>query len=66
MNQATERVGPIVAYTFYDEPGGRVNRPTLIGILNWHTQHPYRTGQDVTQALPYIVVGYQVSGDLLQ
>ena len=65
VNEGTHRVGPIVAYTLYDEPGGRVNRPTIIGILNWHTQHPYRTGQDVTQALPYIVVGYQVSGDLL-
>lgn len=65
INEGTHRVGPLVAYTFYDEPGGRVNRPTIIGILNWHTQHPYRTGQDVSAALPYFVIGYAVSGDLL-
>ncbi len=66
LNQGTQRVGPIVAYTLYDEPGKSVNQPTLIGILNWHLVHPYRTGQDVTQALPYVVFAYSISGDLLQ
>jgi hypothetical protein len=65
INDGTHRVGPLVAYTLYDEPGGRTNRPTIIGILNWHTQHPYRTGRDISPALPYFVVGYSISGDLL-
>jgi hypothetical protein len=66
VDAATQRVGPMVAYTFYDEPGKRVNKPTIIGVFNWHLAHPYRTGQDVTQALPYFAVAYAVTGDLLQ
>jgi hypothetical protein len=65
VNEGTHRVGPLVAYTLYDEPGGRVNRPTILGIINWHTQHPYRTGQDISGALPYFVLGYSISGDLI-
>lgn len=66
LENANQRVGPIVAYTFSEEPGKRSTKPTIIGILNWHTVHPYRTGQDVTQMLPYFVIAYAVSGDLLQ
>jgi len=66
LDKGTQRVGPMVAYTLYDEPGKRVNKPTIIGILNWHLVHPYRTGQDVSQAIPYFVVAYAVAGDLLQ
>lgn len=63
-NVPMHRLGPIVAYTFWDEPGTAFNAPTAILIANWWLQHRYRTGQDVTQALPYIVLGFRFSGDL--
>ncbi len=66
LDKGTQRVGPMVAYTLYDEPGKRVNTPTFIAVLNWHLSHPYRTGQDVAKAIPYFVIAYAVTGDLLQ
>ncbi len=48
LDEGTQRVGPMVAYTLYDAPGHRVNEPTIIGILHWHLVHPYRTGEDVS------------------
>jgi len=60
----THRIGPLAAWTFFDEPGASFNRPTLILILNWYLQHRWRTGADVSQAFPYIVVGFAFGGDL--
>ncbi len=64
---ATNRFGPFAAYRFRTSPRGTgaFNNPTLIAILNWWLQHPYRTGQDVTQGLPYIIIGFKFDGDVL-
>lgn len=59
------RVGPLVAYSFYDEPGTAFNKPTLVLILNWHLKHRYRTGEEVSQAIPYGLIAFAFSGDLL-
>ena len=59
------RTGPLFAWRF--GKGGdtdRFNNPTLLVILNWWVKHRWRTGQDVTQALPYIVVGFKFDGEL--
>ncbi len=61
----THRVGPIIAYTHFKEYKARFNGPTVLLALNWWIKHPYRTGQDVSQALPYILLGFSFSGDLL-
>lgn len=61
----THRLGPLLAWTFFDEPGAAFNRPTIVVILNWYLQHRWRTGVDVSQALPYIVLGFAFGGDLL-
>jgi len=58
------RLGPLVGYTFFDEPGASFNRPTVLGIFQWWLAHPSRTGQDVTQALPYIAVAFRCEGEL--
>lgn len=58
------RLGPFFAYQFYDEPGAAFNKPTALLIVNWWLQHQYRTGQDVSQAFPMIILGFVVSGDL--
>ena len=60
----THRLGPLAAWTFFDEPGASWNRPTIVLILNWYLQHRFRTGDDVSQAMPYIVLGFAFGGDL--
>jgi hypothetical protein len=61
---ATMRLGPLIAYTFFDEPGTSFNRPTLIGIFQWWLVHPYRTGEDTSQGLPYIALAFRFDGEL--
>jgi hypothetical protein len=64
-NGPMQKVGPIAAYTFFDEPGAAFNKPTIILLVNWWLQHRWRTGEDVSQAIPYVVLGFAFSGDLL-
>jgi hypothetical protein len=61
----THRVGPVLAWTFFDAPGSAFNRPTLLAMVNWHLVHPWRTGQDVAQAIPYAILGLSFGGQLL-
>lgn len=63
-NSPIVRLGPILAYTFYDDPDSAFNKPTIIGIAGWHLAHRFRTGEDVSQAIPYGVVAFRVEGDL--
>jgi hypothetical protein len=64
-NGPTLRAGPLLAYTFFDDPAALLNKPTLILIGNWWLAHRYRTGVAVPQATPYVVVAFQVSADLM-
>jgi hypothetical protein len=61
----THRIGPLIAYTFFDEPGESFNRPTILLVANWYLDHRFRTGQDVSQAFPYLVLGFAFTGDLV-
>jgi len=58
------RLGPILAYVFYDRPKSMFNKPTVLLILNWYLKHRYRTGADVSQGVPYVVLGFKFEGDL--
>lgn len=58
------RAGPLVAWTF-KKPDGASLEPTLLLVLNWWLKSPYRTGQDVSQGVPYIVAAVNITGDLL-
>jgi hypothetical protein len=60
-----QRVGPLVSYTFYDRPGATFNTPTAFLLAQWWFDHPYRTGQDVSQAVPYLIIGFSFSGDVI-
>ncbi len=64
-NGPTLRAGPLISYTFFDDPTALFNKPTLIVVGNWWVAHRYRTGVDVNQLVPYVVVGFQVTTDLL-
>lgn len=58
------RAGPIAAWTF-KKPDGASFEPTLLLVLNWWLKSPYRTGQDVSQSIPYIVAALNITGDLM-
>lgn len=64
-NPTTHRIGPLVAWTFPTGPGERFMEPTLIVVLNWWLAHPYRTGQAVSQAVPYLTLAFSWNGNLL-
>jgi hypothetical protein len=59
----TFRVGPTVGWVFFDEPGTRFNKPTVLLSTGWWLQHPYRAGQDVSQALPTIQLAFRYEGE---
>jgi hypothetical protein len=61
---ALHRVGPLVAYT-WKKPDGSGFEDTLLAVVNWWVSSPNRAGQDVSQAMPYLLVGYAMNGDLL-
>jgi len=62
--ESIHRVGPLVAWTF-KQPDGAAFEPTALLVLNWWLKSPYRTGQDVSQGVPYIVAALNITGDLL-
>lgn len=64
-NNAMHRVGPFLGYTFKSEDGAAFNTPTIFLLVQWWLQHRFRTGADVSQALPLLGVGFQMTGDLL-
>ena len=59
------RSGPLVAYRFFKDDGKVFNAPTLFVLCNWYLQHRYRTGAEVSQAIPYLAVGFGFFGDLI-
>ncbi|HEU4411821.1 MAG TPA: hypothetical protein VFS43_41660 [Polyangiaceae bacterium] len=64
-SRTIQRIGPLVSYTFFDRPGAGFNTPTVFVLAQWWLDHHYRAGQDSSQAVPYLIVGFSFSGDLL-
>lgn len=64
-NNWMHRLGPIAAYSFWKERGGAFDNPTVLAGANWWLDHRYRTGSDSSQALPYLLLGFQFTGELL-
>jgi hypothetical protein len=65
LNPTMHRLGPFLAYTFSKKPAGAFfNTPTVLLIANWWLSHRYRTGEDVSVGLPYVVLGFMFTGDL--
>ncbi len=65
LNNAHHRLGLLAAYTFYDEGYTHFNKPSVILISSWYLSHRYRAGQEVSRALPYVIVGFAFQTDLL-
>lgn len=64
-DNAMHRVGPFLAYTFKVEDGARFNTPTVFLLVQWWLKHRFRTGADVSQAIPLLGLGFQITGDFL-
>jgi hypothetical protein len=64
-NNGYHRLGPLIAYTFFERPYARFSRPTLILITNWYASHRYRTGADVNAGIPYLALAFFFASDLV-
>lgn len=64
-NGPTSRLGPAVAFTFFDRPGVRFNKPTVFLLSQWWLRHRWRTGEQVSAGIPYAAVGFAFEGDLV-
>ncbi len=62
--EPVHRVGPLVAWTFRSDEGAGVGNLSAFALTQWWIKHPYRTGQEVNQALPYLVLGLSMRGEL--
>jgi len=61
----SQRLGPLISYSFKIKDGAAFNAPGVFLLVQWWLDHRYRTGAEVSQALPLIGVGFQFYGDLL-
>lgn len=78
-DQANEhsRIGLIAAYTLKDIGPAKFNKPTVLLIASWYTDHRYRLGQPdqlptigraddyTSRAFPYLLVGFAFESDLM-
>jgi hypothetical protein len=64
-NNGHHRLGPLVAYTFFDRPYARFSKPSLILIVNWYVQSRWRDGADVSAGIPYLVLAFAFTSDLI-
>ncbi len=63
-NSPTHRIGPLVGYSFTTK-WQTFEKPTLLLIANWWLKHRYRTGREVSQAMPTIMLAFAFRGALL-
>lgn len=63
-NGPIHRLGPLISYGVYANPGGKVDSFSVFTLINWHLSHRYRAGQEVSQAVPYFALGIKTTGDL--
>lgn len=72
-NNPSLRFGPVFAYTFYDNPQRRFNKPTLLLMSQWWLMHRFRTGGpgvepstfgDSRRGMPQLVLGFSFQGDV--
>ncbi len=64
-DNASHRLGPVLAYSFYSRDGAAFNMPTIILITQWWLDHRYRAGAESSQAWPMIALALRFQGDLL-
>ena len=65
-NTPTHRIGPLIAFSLWEARHRRINGPTVFVLAQWWLDHRYRAGQQVNQAIPYLVIGLSFRGDLIK
>lgn len=63
--QGMHRVGPLVAWKLRGTEGQGVGSLTAFTMAQWWLAHPYRTGDSVSQGVPYFLLGLSMSGDFI-
>ncbi len=66
LKNGHHRIGLLAAYTFFDRGFTRFNKPTILLVSSWYVSHRYRAGQDVSQGVPYLLLGFAFQSDLLR
>jgi hypothetical protein len=64
-NTPISRIGPLVAYTFFERHHGAFDAPTLVLVTGWYLEHRYRTGELVSQGIPFVTLGFMFKGSFL-
>jgi hypothetical protein len=64
-NVPSIRLGPTAAWRFFAEPTHRFN-PAVALTVAWFLSHRFRTGLDVSQALPQVTLSFSFWGDVLE
>ncbi|REG24964.1 hypothetical protein ATI61_11327 [Archangium gephyra] len=64
-NNANMRLGALVAYTFKDGGYSSFNHPTAFLTATWHVRHRYRAGQETSQAIPFVGLGFAFQQDFV-
>jgi hypothetical protein len=64
-DNASHRLGPIIAYTFHSRDGAGFNMPTVLLVTQWWLDHRYRAGAESSQGLPMVALAFRFHGDLL-
>lgn len=65
VDNSHHRVGLLAAYVFWDEGYTSFNKPAVLLNVAWYLTHRYRAGAEVSQAVPYVVLGFAFQSDLL-
>ena len=62
----TDRLGPLLAYVFFFELGdlNSFAWPTSFLTVGWWLAHRFRTGEDVSQAIPCVTLGFKFEGEI--
>ncbi|MCB9705982.1 MAG: hypothetical protein H6711_29245 [Myxococcales bacterium] len=79
-NGPTFRLGPLIAYTFFDRPDKKFNKPTILVISQWWIKHRYRAHGspefssdgtvergsvgDSLPGMPTLVIGFSFQGQV--
>lgn len=65
VNNGHHRLGLLAAYIFYDEGFTAFNKPAVVLNVAWYLRHRWRTGADVSRAVPYVALAFAFQSDLL-
>ena len=64
-NGPIHRLGTLIAYKFNKDKGTHFDEPTAFLLVQWYLKHRNRAGQNSSQFLPYMALGFSFSGHIL-